>query len=88
MAMIVQLPLPLGMNPGTPVSTTELYLTRNVIPLEIRMRFNVNNGRFDPRRLKDRLRLVQADIGQSNGLAQTLIHQALQRLPRFEQRHS
>jgi hypothetical protein len=34
------------------------------IPLrEIRMGFDVNNRRLDPRRFKDLFRLVQADIG-------------------------
>ena len=59
------------------------------VPLrEIRMRLDVNNCRLDPRDFEDVSRLFQADVGQSDGLALTLVYQALQRPPCIQQRNA
>ena len=58
------------------------------LPLrQIRVGFDVNDGGLDPGGVKDVLHLLQADVGQSNGPAPALIHQALERPPCFPQRH-
>ena len=50
------------------------------------MGFDVNDCGLDAPRLDNAFHLVQTDVGQSDGLAPTLVHQALQRPPRLQQR--
>ena len=55
---------------------------------QVRVRFDVNDGRLDPRGSNNLSRLVEEDIRQSDGLARPSVHQLLQRPPRIPQRHT
>jgi hypothetical protein len=52
------------------------------------MRFNLNNGRFDPRGIVDGQEILEGDIGQSNGSALAVVNETFHGPPCVGESHA